>query len=279
MERWEPPVGMDRRAARRERREKQKANRRLALPEALELSAGRIVVAFAFMVPFTLPVPENALLVFGPLLVLALGFLAFLVKKWGAAISRQIWASDVVSLGLVVPVMVINAFAGGGNDALRPDESTTYVQTFSLLVILLGALFVYAIRLAPPRSGLWGIVLLPAALSIVSISTAYGDFRENTVAGVVAIAWLVAAIGTILTRLTFSGVALYLPFITLMAFIVVSRFVWPELFSLGGRPSPVSALHPLLFFLAALSLLAAPLAQYGNANGGPKRSRRATVRR
>jgi hypothetical protein len=120
------------------------------------------------------------------------------------------------------------------------------------------------------------IAFLPAALMVPALAEAHRDLRDATVASSLALAWLLAAVVSIVARRTGGPVGRLLPAVSFAAFMVILLLNDPTFATFGRRQLPPGIVEPLLILASWLALVIAGLLP---GEAAPPRSRRRRRRR
>ncbi len=284
MERWEPPVAPDSPAIEKSRSPLSFFRGQDAVPETVEILVPRIAIAFMLLLPSSGRVPAAWLSVAGPLLVLLLLAGGTLQSSWGSPLSRASWLMDGLILGILSPVLVVNAFSATGSGPLRRAESSVYLQTIVAATIIVIGLILFGSRLRGRQALSWGVLFVPAPLSVIALVSAYSDFKTTSIVLALAIAWFAAAVITSVAQIVSGGFAVVFPAIGYVFYVFLAALITGCGFAFGGRPAPVSVVHPVFIIVIGIALLA-PLIPSGEGffgdtfppRKGP-RSRRSTRR-
>lgn len=256
MERWEPPVNPEPAEVKKHRAPLVFSSGQDAVPETVEIIIPRLIIGFMLLLPASGRVPSIWLSGVGPLMVLVLLGFSTLQSTWGSSLSRAAWLMDGLALGLMTPVLVINAFAATGNGPLHHAETSVYLQTIVAATVVLIGLVLYGSRLQNRQALSWGILFLPAALTAVGLLSDYADFKTTTIVLALAIVWLFADVVTAISQMVSGGFAVILPAISYGAYVFVVALKTGSGLSFGGRPAPVSFVHPIFILVLGVSLLA-----------------------
>jgi hypothetical protein len=227
-----------------------------AVPESIEMVASRIAIAFYFFLPSSGRVPSLWISVLGPVLVVALVGMGTLQSRWGTSLTRTSWLFDGLTLGILTPILIVNAFSVTGDGPLSGSERSVYLSTILGATLVVVALVLLGSRLSGLRAYSWGILLLPAALSCVAVMSAYNDFKTTTIVLALSAAWFVSVPITIVAHAISEGLAAVMPAATYVVFIVAADILTSSGLTFGGRPAPVSVVQPVFIIVVGISLLA-----------------------
>jgi len=263
VERWEPPLAPEPLPSASSRSPLSFFRGQDAVPETVEILIPRIAIAFMLLLPSSGKVPAIWLSVAGPLLVLLLLAGGSLQSRWGSPLSRSAWLMDGLILGILTPILVVNAFAATGSGSLRHAESSVYLQTIVAATIIVIGMILYGSRLRDRQALSWGILFVPAPLSAVALVSAYADFKTTTIVLALAIAWFAAVVVTVIAQVVSGGFAVVFPAIGYVFYVFLAALITGCGFAFGGRPAPVSVVHPVFIVVLGLALLA-PLVPSGD---------------
>lgn len=266
-ERWEPPVA----AA----REPGRARRRGGPTDwgvALELLGGRLLAALVFLVGGLSRAPAFWLPLAGCALVVGLILMGCFYHGRAGAAAQLVWLADAVTLGVILPLLLFNAFAATGAAPLQASEAAVYLETAAAALLLLAGLFLAVSWRAGADRLLAGVALLPAALLAPGLAEAHRDLRDATVAGMLALAWLLAALVSLAARWLGHRPGRLLPSLAYLGFILVLLVSDASFATFGSQGAPVGLVEPLLLLLCGLGLLAVALG--GQRRTRPRRTRR-----
>lgn len=272
MQRWEPPVASEPVTPARTRSPLGLIRGQDAIPEAAEIIIPRLAIGFALILPSSGRVPVIWLSLAGPLLVVALLGMGTMQSRWGTRLSQTAWVMDGISLGILTPILLVNAFAATGSGPLHRAETSVYLQTVIAAAIVLLGMTLYGSRLPRRQASSWGILLLPASLTAVALLSAFADYKTTSIVLALSISWFVAAAVSTVSQVASGGLAIVLPAVSYAVYVFVSAFVTGSGLSFGGRPAPISFVHPVLIVVLGLSLLAT-LVQGGRRSRGDVRPR------
>ncbi len=278
MERWEPPVAPEPAETPRSRSPLNLIRGQDAVPETVEIIIPRLAIAFMLLLPSSGKLPSIWLSAAGPLMVLVLLGMATLQSNWGSALSRAAWLFDGIVLGILTPILVVNAFAATGSGPLHHAETSVYLQTVVAAMIVLIGLILYGSRLRGRQTYSWGILLLPASLTAVGLLSAYADYKTTSIVLALSLAWFATAGVTIVAQVVSGGFAVVFPALSYLAYVIVAATLTGSGLSFGGRPAPISFVHPVLIVVLGLSLLA-PLVPRSEEFFGDALPRRSLARR
>ncbi len=256
MERWEPPVASEPTTTTRTRSPLSFIRGQDAVPETVEILVPRIAIAFMLLLPSSGRVPATWLSISGPSLVLLLLAGGTLQSRLGSPLSRSSWLMDGLILGILTPILVVNAFAATGTGPLRHAESSVYQQTIVAATIVLIGLILYGSRLRGRQALSWGVLFLPAPLTAIALVSAYADFKTTSIVLALAIAWFVAVIVTATAQVVAGGFAVVFPAISYAVYVFLAALITGCGFAFGGRPAPVSVVHPVFIIVLGIALLA-----------------------
>ncbi|HEX7102033.1 MAG TPA: hypothetical protein VF201_05260 [Nitrolancea sp.] len=226
------------------------------MPESIEMAFARLAVAFFFFLPSSDQTPSFWISVAGPILVILLIGMATLQTRWGSPLSRTSWLFDGLTLGILTPILVINAFAATGDGPISSSERSVYLATVVGATIVLVGLVMYGARLSGLRAYTWGILLLPCALTGIALLAPYNDYKTTSIVLALSLAWFVSVPVTIIAHSISGVVAAIFPAISYVIFIVATIAITGSGLSFGGRPAPVSVVHPVLLIVLGVALLA-----------------------
>ena len=278
VERWEPPVSPEPGTKSASRIPLSRIRGQDAIPESIEMAVSRIAIAFYFFLPSSGRVPSLWISAVGPLLVVLLVGMGTLQSRWGSSLSRTSWLFDGLTLGILTPILIVNAFAATGNGPLSSSERSVYLSTIVGATLVVLGLVLYGSRLSGLRAYSWGILLLPAALSAVAVMSAYNDYKTTSIVLALAVVWFISVPVTIIAHSVWGGVAAILPAVSYVLYVIAAYFVTRSGLAFGGRPAPVSVVHPVLLFVFGIALLA-PLLPDPQPLGGMPIPRRSAARR
>jgi hypothetical protein len=242
------------------------------------MAASRLAIAFYFFLPSSGRVPSLWISAAGPLLVVLLIGMGTLQSRWGSPLTRTSWLFDGLTLGVLTPILIVNAFAATGAGPLSSSERSVYLSTVVGATIVVLVLVLYGSRLSGLRAYSWGILLLPAVLSGVAVMSAYNDYKTTTIVLALSVAWFISVPVTIVAHAVSGGFAAIFPAVSYVLFVITASIVTGSGLSFGGRPAPVSVVHPVLLFVLGIALLAPLLPDPQPLNGMPL-TRRSKARR
>ncbi len=277
MERWEPPVAPESPPAAKPRSPLSFIRGQDAVPETVEILIPRIAIAFMLLLPSSGRVPSLWLSVVGPLTVLLLLAGGTLQSNWGSPLSRASWLMDGLILGILTPILVVNAFAATGTGPIRHAESSVYLQTIVAATIVLIGLILYGSRLRGRQALSWGVLFVPAPLSAIALVSAYADFKTTSIVLALAFAWFAAVVVTGTAQVVSGGFAVVFPAISYAVYVFLAALITGCGFAFGGRPAPVSVVHPVFIIVLGIALLA-PLIPSGEGFFGDSFPPRSGVR-
>ncbi len=256
MERWEPPVAPPETSTAASRPTRTFLHGQDAVPETVEIIAPRLAIFFALVLPSSGKVPAIWLSAAGPLLVVFLLGMGALQSRWGTQLSRAAWVMDGITLGIITPILLVNAFAATGTGPLRHAESSVYLQTIVAATIVLAGLTLLGSRLRGHHAFSWGILLLPSALTTVGLMSAYADYKTTSIVLALSLAWLASIVITVVAQVISGGFAMILPLIGYGLYTLACNLVTGCGLDFGGRPTPVSFVHPVFIVVLGVALLA-----------------------
>ena len=242
-----------------------------------------MAIFFTLVLPSSGKVPPLWLSAAGPLLVVLLIGMGTLQSRWGTTLSRAAWVMDGITLGVITPILVVNAFAATGTGPMHHAESSVYLQTIVVATIVLVGLTLYGSRLRSRHAFSWGVLLLPAALTTVGLMSAYADYKTTSIVLALSLAWLAAIIITVVAQVVSGGFAMIFPLIGFGLYTLGCILLTGCGLAFGGRPAPISFVHPVFIVVLGIALLA-PLLPAGERDlagnlPGSGRSRRKARRR
>lgn len=276
MERWEPPVTTTRDPDREQRPDVPRPDRRGIWADAVAASGGRLAVAALLAVPSMMAVPSPALIA---LALAALGGLFIVtVRAWrrGRPSWSLIWCGDVVSLGCLTPVAVMNGFVASEPRPLLAAERAAYAETAALAFLSFAALSVIAWWSEDRLPGMGGMLLLPGALLIPALVAAFDDYRNATVLLAVAGAYAVAGGATLAAWFMPVAGRMWSAAGAWLVFMGGLTLLTPGLSPLGQRLAPVNLYQPALIVWSLALLIVVPLVprvQGQPVAGTPRRKR------
>ncbi len=283
MERWEPPTSPSPTTPSRTRPSLSFVRGQDAVPETVEIIIPRLGIAFVLLLASSGKVPAIWLSATGPLLVLILLGLGTLQSNWGGTLSRASWLLDGLVLGILTPILVVNAFAATGSGSLKIAESSVYLQTIVAATVVVIGLILFGSRLRGRHALSWGILFLPAALTAIALMSAYADFKTTSIVLALSIAWFVSVVVTSVVQIIAGGFAIVFPAISYATYIFVAALLTGCGLSFGGRPAPISLVHPVFIVVLGFSLLApvvpSPERFFGDSLPRRRSSRRPARRR
>ncbi len=256
MERWEPPVGPEPATTTKARSALSFVRGQDAVPETVEIILPRLAIAFMLLLPSSGKLPALWLSAAGPLVVLVLLGMGSLQSAWGSPLSRASWLMDGLVLGILTPILVVNAFAATGSGSLRRAESSVYLQTIVAATIVVICLILYGSRLRGKQALSWGILFLPAPLTAVALLSAYGDFKTTSIVLALSIAWFTSVVITVVAQVVAGGFAVIFPALSYVVYVLAATLITHCGLAFGGRPAPISFVHPILILVLGISLLA-----------------------
>src|SRR6185312_10654401 len=245
VERWEPPVSAEGSTRPASRLPLARIRGQDSIPESIEMAVARLAIAFYFFLPSSGRMPSLWISVVGPILVVLLIGMGTLQVRWGSSLTRTSWLFDGLTLGVLTPILIVNAFAATGDGPLSSSERSVYLSTVVGATVVVLALVLYGSHLSGLRAYSWGVLLLPAALSGVAVMSAYHDYKTTTIVLALSVAWLVSVPVTIISHSASGGFAAILPAVSYAVFVIVAAIVTGSGLSFGGRPAPVSVVHPV----------------------------------
>ncbi|HET7034160.1 MAG TPA: hypothetical protein VFI42_00615 [Thermomicrobiaceae bacterium] len=266
-ERWEPPAATAHGAARARRRRTQ-----TNWGAALELVSGRLLAALIFLIGGLSRAPALWLPLAGCALVAGLILAGCRYHGRAGAAAQVIWLADAATLGVLLPLLLFNAFAATGAAPLRASEEAVYLETAAGVLLVLAGLFLAVSWRAGADRLLTAVALVPAALLVPGLAEAHRDLRDATVAAMLALAWLLAALISLAARWLGGQPGRLLPLAGYLGFTFILLIGDPGFVTFGGQGAPVGLVEPLLLLLCGLGLL-------GAAMGGQRRSRQRRGRR
>jgi hypothetical protein len=201
-----------------------------------------------------------------------------LQSRWGSSLTRTSWLFDSLTLGVLTPILIVNAFSATGDGPLSGSERSVYLATVVGATLFVLGLVLYGSRLSGLRAYSWGILLLPAALSGVAVMSAYNDYKTTTIVLALSVAWFISVPVTIISHSVSGGFAAIFPAVTYVLFVVAADILTGSGLNFGGRPAPVSVVHPVLLIVLGIALLAPLLPDPQPLNGIPL-ARRSTAGR
>jgi hypothetical protein len=256
VERWEPPVSPESSTKPSPRLSMSHIRGQDAVPESIEMAVARIAIAFYFFLPSSGRVPSLWISVLGPVLVVVLVGMGALQNRWGSSLTRTSWLFDGLTLGILTPILIVNAFSATGDGPLSSSERSVYLSTILGATLVVVGLVLLGSRSSGLRAYSWGILLLPAALSGVAVMSAYDDFKTTTIVLALSAAWFVSVPITIIAHAVSEGVAALLPAATYVLFVIAADILTSSGLSFGGRPAPVSVVQPVFLTVVGVALLA-----------------------
>jgi hypothetical protein len=271
VERWEPPLAPETVVPSKTRTPLSFVRGQDAVPETVEIIIPRLAIAFALMLPSSGKVPTIWLSAAGPLIVLILLGLGTLQSTWGSPLSRAAWLLDGLVLGILTPILVVNAFAATGSGPLQDAESSVYLQTIVAATVVLIGLILYGARLGGREALSWGILFLPAPLTAIALVSAYADYKTTTIVLALSIAWFTSVVVTAIAQVVSGGFAAVFPAISYALYVFVANVLTGCGLAFGGRPAPVSFVHPVFIVVLGLSLLAPLVVRAGLMIGRSRR--------
>lgn len=238
------------------------------------MAVSRIAIASYFFLPSSGRVPSLWISAVGPLLVVLLVGMGTLQSRWGSPLTRTSWLFDGLTLGILTPILIVNAFAATGDGPLSSSERSVYLSTVIGATIVVLGLVLYGSRLSGLRAYSWGILLLPSALSGVAVMSAYNDYKTTSIVLALSVAWFISVPVTIVAHAVSDGFAAIFPAVSYVLFVIVASIITGAGLAFGGRPAPVSVVHPVLLFVLGIALLAPLLPEPQPLNGIPLTRRR-----
>jgi hypothetical protein len=220
------------------------------------MAVARLAIAFFFFLPSSDKIPSFWISVAGPILVILLLGMGTLQSRWGSPLSRTSWLFDGLTLGILTPILVINAFAATGDGPISSSERSVYLATVVGATIVLVGLVMYGSRLSGLRAYTWGILLLPCALTGIALLAPYDDYKTTSIVLALSLAWFVSVPVTIIAHSVSGVVAAIFPAISYVIFVIGTIAITGSGLSFGGRPAPVSVVHPVLLIVLGVALLA-----------------------
>lgn len=272
MERWEPPAPPADPARAEVSIGQPASDRRELWAMAFSSAAGRAGFALLCLVPRLVAVPSSALVGGGVLLVLGIAAVVLRALR-GRPPWLVTWLADLVGLGLVTPLLVMNAFVAADALPLLPAERSAYLQT------AVGALVVFVLLaggawwLSRDAAWLAGLAMLPAALQIPALLGTLDDFRDATVLTALGAAYAVAALATVAGWFLPRVARGWLPAAVFGAYVGVLILLTPGLRTVSERSAPTTTVQPLLLLVAAGALVAIGMASMLRGHG-PRGRRR-----
>ncbi|HVX30064.1 MAG TPA: hypothetical protein VHA53_06250 [Nitrolancea sp.] len=256
MERWEPPASSEASPRSTARSSLTRVRGQDSVPESIEMAIARLAIAAYFFLPSSDQTPSFWISVVGPILVIVLIGMGTLQTRWGSPLSRTSWLFDGLTLGILTPILVINAFAATGDGPISSSERSVYLATVVGATIVLVGLVMYGSRLSGLRAYTWGILLLPCALTGVALLAPYDDYKTTSIVLALSLAWFVTVPVTIIAHSISGVVAAIFPAISYVLFVIAIVAITGSGLTFGGRPAPVSVVHPVLLFVLGVALLA-----------------------
>lgn len=256
MERWEPPVAPEPAPTPKSRAALNFVRGQDAVPETVEIVMPRLAIAFMLLLASSGRLPALWLSAAGPLTVLILLGFGTLQSSWGSSLSRASWLLDGLVLGILTPILVVNAFAATGSGPLRHAESSVYLQTIVAATLVVIGLILYGSRLRGRQALSWGILFLPAPLTVIALVSAYGDYKTTSIVMALSIAWFTSIVVTLVAQVVSGGFAVVFPAISYVIYIFAATLITRCGLTFGGRPAPVSFVHPVMIIVLGISLMA-----------------------
>ena len=271
-ERWEPPVpGAAPRGVPGER-----GGWPRGISTAIGPAVHRLLIAAVLGIALIMPSPETWLAAVGPLIVLSLAVVQRVAERLPQEL-RAFWRADSIAFGLLLPLLTLNAFAGARDDALLSDERAAYIETMVIILIVTGAMFAWVAVARPLPAGDRGILLLPAALQFLAVAAVATDLQPASLSRSLGVAWLVAAVATLLAAGATGRAQRMIPLVAYGAALGGYLITSPRLVTLGGQAAPIAAMHPLVLVAVTVALGWCTLA--GPAHGPRRRVPRTERRR
>ena len=220
------------------------------------MAIARLAIAAFFFLASSNQTPSFWISVAGPILVVLLIGMATLQTRWGSPLSRTSWLFDGLTLGILTPILVINAFAATGDGPISSSERSVYLATVVGATVVLVGLVMYGSRLSGLRAYTWGILLVPCALTGIALLAPYNDYKTTSIVLALSLAWFVSVPVTIIAHSISGVVAALLPAASYVIFVIATAAITGSGLSFGGRPAPVSLVHPVLLIVLGVALLA-----------------------
>lgn len=271
-ERWEPPASTQQPEPRPRGVRPPSPDVRGAWAQAIATCLGRVLVAVLCLLPRLVPVPAVGLVVLGLAVLIAHFVVVYLAWRDGLPDWGMVWLADLLTLGLVAPIVVMHGFLASTTGPLLPAERTAYLETTLAAALALLLATRVALHLDRRMPGMGGVLILPAVLQVPALIAVYDDYRDIQTLGALAIAYAVAAGVTIGAIVLPPNSRRWLAPATWAAFTLVLLVVASGVSTLGARPGVIRGGQIVLLLLAAGCLLVASL---GNLPAAPRRRRTA----
>lgn len=220
---------------------------------------GRIAAAAAFAVP--LMAPQLSSWASGVMIALILFFATGIFLAWRLRTPAWgvIWLNDLIVLALLTPPLVLAGYVAAGQAPLQSGGWLAYLEIF--VPAIAGLIGMTALARWLGRNWLPGatpLLLLPGVLQVLALTMVLDDYRDTTVAAVLTSAYLIAALGTLVSPVIRPSWRPWLPLVAFALYLIILSTTGSGLAALGRIQAPLVLTQMLLLLVALVALVAIP---------------------
>lgn len=197
-ERWEPPRPEPEAGESGTRPPRPRRDVRDVWATAALAAVGRAGVAVLLVATGLSVVPAAVSAALGVVMVLTLFMVT--AAAWHAGLPGwgTIWLTDLIAVGLVIPLAVMNGFTASGTSSVPAAGQSAFAETWFALAasLVLAAIVAWVQERRAP--GYAGLALLPAALAVPAVLSSLADYRDAPILRALAFAVGLAGLATLL---------------------------------------------------------------------------------